>query len=262
MAKVVDKEITGVDLIPLKDDVEQADQDVRRGAHAVVPGGRGRGRVPARRIRTATGRAGARPRRAPSRPTELESQHFKGYAAGDIVGHDGLEWTYDKWLRGRDGVAKVEVDAQGHPKQGASVPGGRMAQTGDTLVTTIDSKVQAAAEQALRTGISLAHSDGAVRRQRRRGGRARRQERATCSAWRAIRPTTPDLFVGGISTKEYKKLTQEERELPHAQPPHPGDQGRGLDVQAHHGGRRTGRGRHHAGDDRVVPRLLHLARRT
>ena len=90
---------------------------------------------------------------------QLETQHFKGYDSGDVVGYDGLEFTYDKWLRGRDGVARIEVDAHGRPKQTDPV-GGRMPDAGDTLVTTIDSKVQAAAEQALRTGISLAHSDG------------------------------------------------------------------------------------------------------
>ena len=61
---------------------------------------------------------------------ELKQQHFKGYAAGDVVGQAGLEWTYDRWLRGRDGVAKVEVDAMGQPKANASVPGGRAAGAG------------------------------------------------------------------------------------------------------------------------------------
>ena len=101
---------------------------------------------------------------ARSRPSSSRSSTSKGYSAGDVVGQDGLEWTYDRWLRGRDGVAKVEVDAFGRPKQRDAVPGGRLPEPGDTLVTTIDAKVQATAEEALRYGIDLAHSDGKVRR--------------------------------------------------------------------------------------------------
>ncbi|HEY5472715.1 MAG TPA: hypothetical protein VIK32_05930, partial [Candidatus Limnocylindrales bacterium] len=87
---------------------------------------------------------------------ELKQAHFKDYAAGDVVGQAGLEWTYDRWLRGIDGVAKVEVDAMGRPKTNAVVPGGRLPQPGDTLVTTIDAKVQSAAQQALVKGIEIA----------------------------------------------------------------------------------------------------------
>ena len=94
---------------------------------------------------------------------QLEEKRFKGYSAGDVVGVEGLEWTYDRWLRGRDGVAKLEVDAHGRPTQSGPVPGGRLPEPGDTLVTTIDAKVQAKAEEALTYAIDLAHSDGRYR---------------------------------------------------------------------------------------------------
>ena len=138
-------DITGVDLIPLKEDVNKRIRTYLEEHTLSFPGvevqdeylrSYPQGDMAAQVL----GHVG------PISAEELETQHFKGYEGGDVVGHDGLEWTYDKWLRGRDGVAKVEVDAQGHPKQSDSVPGGRMAETGDTLVTTIDSKVQAAAE--------------------------------------------------------------------------------------------------------------------
>src|SRR5450759_4960955 len=93
---------------------------------------------------------------------QLKEQRFKGYSAGDVVGQGGLEWSYDRWLRGRDGVAKVEVDAFGRPKSHAIVPGGRLPQPGDTLVTTLDAKVQAKAEEALQYGIRLAQTGGQV----------------------------------------------------------------------------------------------------
>ena len=144
---------------------------------------------------------------------QLKEQRFKGYAAGDVVGQGGLEWSYDRWLRGRDGVAKVEVDAFGRPKQNDPVAGGRLPQPGDTLVTTIDAKVQAKAEEALRYAIDLAHSDG---RYKAAGGAALVLDVKTGEviAMASFPTFDPDVWVGGISTKDYKKLAD-----PHANRP-------------------------------------------
>jgi len=210
--KVVKKDITGVDLIPLKEDVNKRIRTYIEEHALSYPGVEvadeylrdyPQGDMAAQVL----GHVG------PISADELESKHFKGYAGGDIVGQDGLEWTYDQWLRGRDGVAKVEVDAQGHPKAGASVPGGRMAQAGDTLVTTIDSKVQAAAEEALRTGISLAHSNGEYDAN---GAAAVVLDVKTGDVLAmASYPTyDPSVWVGGISTKQYKQLTTKSANYP------------------------------------------------
>jgi penicillin-binding protein 2 len=144
---------------------------------------------------------------------QLKEQRFKGYSAGDLVGQGGLEWSYDRWLRGRDGVAKVEVDAFGRPKQHDPVPGGRLPEPGDTLVSTLDAKVQAKAEEALRYAIDLAHSTGAYKAD---GAAALVLDVKTGEVLAmASYPTfDPNVWVGGISTKDYKKLSD-----PHANKP-------------------------------------------
>jgi penicillin-binding protein 2 len=144
---------------------------------------------------------------------QLKEQRFKGYSAGDLVGQGGLEWSYDRWLRGRDGVAKVEVDAFGRPKQNDPVPGGRLPEPGDTLVTTLDAKVQAQAEEALRYGIDLAHSGGQYKAA---GGAAVVLDVKTGGviAMASFPTYDPDVWVGGISTKDYKELAD-----PHANRP-------------------------------------------
>jgi penicillin-binding protein 2 len=143
---------------------------------------------------------------------QLKDQHFKGYAAGDVVGQDGLEWTYDEWLRGHDGVARIEVDNFGRPKQSDPV-GGRLAEPGDTLVTTIDSKVQDATEKAVREGISLAHSDGKVEAN---GGAAvvLDVENGDVLGMASYPTYDPDVWVGGISEKDYKKLADKHANYP------------------------------------------------
>jgi penicillin-binding protein 2 len=122
-----------------------------------------------------------------------------------MVGQGGLEWSYDRWLRGRDGVAKVEVDALGRPKQHDPVPGGRLPEPGDALVTTIDAKVQAKAEEALRYAIDLAHSDG----QYRAAGAAALVldvKTGEVIAMASFPTYDPAEWVGGISTRDFKKL--------------------------------------------------------
>lgn len=144
---------------------------------------------------------------------QLEEKHFKGYSAGDTVGQAGLEWTYDRWLRGKDGVAKVEVDAMGQPKSRTAVPGGRLPQPGNSLVTTIDAKVQKATEGALRSAISLARSSGSYEAN---GAAAvvldaRNGEVVAMASY----PTyDPDIWVGGISAKDFKKLNSKSTNYP------------------------------------------------
>ena len=47
---------------------------------------------------------------------QLKQRRYSSYAAGDVIGQGGVEGIYDRWLRGSDGVAKIEVDAMGRPE--------------------------------------------------------------------------------------------------------------------------------------------------
>jgi penicillin-binding protein 2 len=68
------------------------------------------------------------------------------YRRGDMVGQTGLERLLDEFLRGRDGGEEIEVDALGRPirvvRQTEPEPGAQ-------VVTTIDRRVQEAAERAM-----------------------------------------------------------------------------------------------------------------
>ncbi|MFN2414001.1 MAG: penicillin-binding protein 2 [Pyrinomonadaceae bacterium] len=69
------------------------------------------------------------------------------YRQGDIIGLEGLESTYDRYLRGRDGYREVEVDSRGRIQRELSVA---PPQPGQDIVTTIDFEMQQAAEEYLR----------------------------------------------------------------------------------------------------------------
>ena len=83
---------------------------------------------------------------------EYENLKHAGYTPNDVIGKDGLEYSYDRYLRGTPGGQRVVVDATG-----AVVANSRVAWKppvpGDTLVTTIDWRLQKIAEAALADGL-------------------------------------------------------------------------------------------------------------
>ncbi|HZH31084.1 MAG TPA: penicillin-binding protein 2 [Pyrinomonadaceae bacterium] len=86
-------------------------------------------------------------------PKQLEREEYKakGLKPGDIIGQEGLEATYDNYLRGRDGYRKVVVDSRGRIQDEIEkVP----PQPGQDIVTTIDLDMQEMAEEQLRNSPS------------------------------------------------------------------------------------------------------------
>ena len=79
---------------------------------------------------------------------ELKEAPYKGLEPGDEVGKGGVEYTYDKYLRGSPGLTKIQVNALGQP-----TPGGQLVSQpptpGDSLKLTLDPAVQTAGESAL-----------------------------------------------------------------------------------------------------------------
>jgi penicillin-binding protein 2 len=120
----------------------------------------------------------------------------------DTIGASGLEEQYDSVLRGIDGVQTKNLNPQGYS---VSDGGYQAPVQGDTLVTSIDAKLQRLAEQSLAQQIHDSRAAG---------------KPATSGAVVAMDPQTgrvlavasypdynPRLFVGGISQKDYAALT-------------------------------------------------------
>jgi penicillin-binding protein 2 len=76
----------------------------------------------------------------------------KGYTANDVIGKEGLEEEYDSYLRGKAGGEQIEVNAQGQlvRRLGPVEP-----VPGDSLVLSIDWRVQALAEAALNDQLAI-----------------------------------------------------------------------------------------------------------
>jgi penicillin-binding protein 2 len=76
---------------------------------------------------------------------QLGQRRYRGVTQGDRVGQSGIEYSYDRFLRGRNGARRVLVDASGDPRGSlGSVP----SVPGHQLRLSLDLDVQRVAQQA------------------------------------------------------------------------------------------------------------------
>ncbi|MBH5334827.1 penicillin-binding protein 2 [Streptomyces pactum] len=134
----------------------------------------------------------------------------------DQIGRSGLERSYDAQLRGKAGVTRYEVDNLGRVIGKAESD---RAEPGSHVVTSIDARVQAVAEKELalamkearkvhdrNTGTTYKADAGAVVVMESKTGRV---------VAMASNPTyDPNAWVGGISGKDYKRLTGDDSNYP------------------------------------------------
>jgi penicillin-binding protein 2 len=133
----------------------------------------------------------------PSKPVtrkEVDRSRFKGLPLSAQVGQLGLEYEYDRDLRGTDGSQNVQVNALGQ-FEGYLPP--TPPTPGDTLRTTLDAKLQAVGEQAL--AASIATNPSAV------GGAfvAINPQNGEVYAMGSNPTYAPSLFTSPLSTAEY-----------------------------------------------------------
>ncbi|MFZ3130016.1 MAG: penicillin-binding transpeptidase domain-containing protein, partial [Desulfosporosinus sp.] len=82
--------------------------------------------------------------------TDAQKAGFK-YAQGDLVGKDGVEKSYDFWLRGVEGVQQVEVDSSARPIPKKVI---NASKAGKTVQLTIDADLQKVVEDSLDARIA------------------------------------------------------------------------------------------------------------
>ncbi|MCE5253933.1 MAG: penicillin-binding protein 2 [Actinomycetia bacterium] len=141
---------------------------------------------------------------------DLDQEEFTDLTAGVHVGKDGVERTYDSYLRGTDGWKTVEVDARGRPVEFVEDVA---AESGYNLILTIDAELQQAAEKAIVEGIQRAHVDGYTNAA---GGAVVALDPRTGEvlAMASYPDYDPSLWVGGIEADKYAELLEPEANSP------------------------------------------------
>jgi penicillin-binding protein 2 len=134
----------------------------------------------------------------------------------DKIGRSGLERTYDSYLRGKAGITRYEVDKFGRVIGEAEAD---QAVAGANVVTSIDARVQGVLEKELAqamkdmrkvrdevTGRNYEADSGAAVVMETKTGRI--------VAMASAPDYDPNVWVGGISAKEYTRLTGEDSNYP------------------------------------------------
>lgn len=93
-------------------------------------------------------------------PNELKKKRYKGLNPGARIGKDGIEETYDHWLRGHDGAINLIVNSMG--ERDDQRPSQRVEPVqGQQLKLSLDLELQRAAHRAMETAIGAAKGNSA-----------------------------------------------------------------------------------------------------
>lgn len=141
--------------------------------------------------------------------SQLKTLAKQGYQQGDAIGKSGVELSFESYLRGTPGVSKLEVNASGRVV-------GRLSSTspvpGDNVQLSIDLNLQKVVDSALASEIKklsgtydpyfhryFPQLTGAVVVEDPNNGQI--------LAMSSFPSYNPSVWVGGISTAQYQKLT-------------------------------------------------------
>jgi penicillin-binding protein 2 len=134
---------------------------------------------------------------------EMAQRHLPvtGFSGVDLVGQAGLEYQYDGALRGIPGTQTLTVNAAGAV---TGIRGQTPAKPGDTLVTSINSQLQADTYTALSQAIKRAQSYGNAGATS--GAAVVMTTTGRVLAMASYPTYNPSIWTGGISTREFRYL--------------------------------------------------------
>jgi penicillin-binding protein 2 len=141
---------------------------------------------------------------------EIALEDFAGYDPTEIVGKAGAERSFEKVLQGDRGRRVIEVDAAGRPrrviKEIEPVPG-------RDVRLTIDARVQRVTEKALLDAIDDAHREK-YPKAKAAAAVAIDVRNGEVLSMASLPTYDPGLFLGGITTDEWRSITSTASEFP------------------------------------------------
>ncbi len=142
-------------------------------------------------------------------PDEIKQSRFRDVKQGTIVGKGGLEYTYDRYLRGKAGATRIQVDAFGRPK--GTFPE-RLPVQGKQLKLSLDLDLQRAGQQAMSEAAGIPITDG----EKNRGGAfvAMDPRNGEVLAMGSYPSFDPNIFAKPLKQSTFNKLNSEENGQP------------------------------------------------
>ena len=138
--------------------------------------------------------------------TELDGREDT-YGINDVIGKVGIQYVFEKYLRGKDGIKQLDMSVDGTITDEYIT---QEAVAGSDVILTIDANLQAATEKALANNIKKIASGGFSKRSDAKAGAAvvMNVKTGEILAMASYPDYEPELFVNGISQKkldEYNK---------------------------------------------------------
>lgn len=144
------------------------------------------------------------------RISEEEYKKSEGYQISDYIGKTGIEYVFEKYLKGQDGLKQTDMSIDG------TITGEYVtdeAESGANVMLTIDANLQKVAEESLKSTIEKICNGGFGKAYDAKSGAAVAINVKTGEiiAMCSYPDFEPQLFVDGISNEKWSEYTQEDR---------------------------------------------------
>lgn len=144
------------------------------------------------------------------RISEEEYKKSEGYQISDYIGKTGIEYVFEKYLKGQDGLKQTDMSIDG------TITGEYVtdeAESGANVMLTIDANLQKVAEESLKSTIEKICNGGFGKAYDAKSGAAVAINVKTGEiiAMCSYPDFEPQLFVDGISNEKWNEYTQEGR---------------------------------------------------
>ena len=132
---------------------------------------------------------------------EYKTKKNEGYEANDYLGRTGVEYTLEKYLRGKNGKKQIDMSVDGTIEDEEVV---EEAVSGNDVTLTIDSNLQGKTEDILQEAVKD------LKKSKHKSNFAAavvmNVKTGEVLAMASYPTFKPELFVGGISTSDWKEL--------------------------------------------------------
>lgn len=138
---------------------------------------------------------------------EYRENKDEGYLISDYVGRTGIEYTFEKYLKGTDGVKQIDMAVDGTVNDEYVV---EEATGGSNVVLTIDANLQQVAENALeRAVIGLQNGEYNNEKFKSNWGAVVVMDVKTGEilAMASYPDYNPNIFVGGLKDEDWKDVS-------------------------------------------------------
>lgn len=137
------------------------------------------------------------------------SEVKEGYNTNDYIGKTGIEYLFERYLKGQDGTKQIDMSVDGtNTEEYVTLD----AIEGSDVVLTIDANLQKVTEEALANNIKKINSGGFGKKYSTNSGAAivMNVKTGEVLSMASYPDFNPQDFVGGISTENWEKYNTED----------------------------------------------------